>query len=185
MNISPDWKSDRKLATKDREDAEFRQRSHQLREAYPVFLARMPAGSIPVTLVVRQHVDTAIKGWRPRISCEQATSCVARFIYGVERAVYKKLARPDAGSRRKRLSRFFVREWGNDLGLHLHGAIEHPASKSSDEYLTLMTDHWTTLNDAFRIHFGDEASERWTEYTLKAKSGPLADNVDVENLYFA
>lgn len=185
MNIPPDWKTDRKLSARDREHAEFRQRSLQVREAYPKFLARMPAGSIPVTLVVRQHIDTAIKDWRPAITCEQATSCVSRFIYGVERAVYKKLARPDAGLKRKRLARFFVREWGNDLGLHLHGAIEHPASKSRDEHLSLMADHWTTLHDAFRIHFGDDASERWTEYTLKAKSGPLADNVDVENLYLA
>lgn len=143
----------------------------------------MPVGSIPVTLVVRQRIDTAIKDWRPAITCEQATSCVSRFIYGVERAVYKKLARPDAGSKRKRLARFFVREWGNDLGLHLHGAIEHPASELREEYLTLMTKHWTALNHGFRIHFGDDASKRWTEYTLKAKSGPLADNVDVENLY--
>lgn len=185
MNISPDWQEDRTLAAKDREYAEFRQRNRRLREAYPKFLARMPAGSIPVTLVVRQHINTGIKDWRPAITCEQATSCVSRFIYGVEREVYKKLARPDAGLKRKRLARFFVREWGNDLGLHLHGAIEHPASKSRDEYLSLMTHHWRKLNDAFRLHFGDEASERWTEYTLKAKSGPLADNVDVENLYFA
>ncbi len=183
MNIPPDWQEDRKLPAKDREYAEFRERSRRLREAYSMFLAKMPAGSIPVTLVLRQQIDTAIRHWRPEITCEQATSCVGRFIYGVERQVYKKLARPDAGLKRKRLARFFVREWGNDLGLHLHGAIEHPASKSRDEYLSLMTHHWTKLNDAFRLHFGDEASERWTEYTLKAKSGPLADNVDVENLY--
>lgn len=160
-----------------------RNRERDVRKAYAEYFGQMPPGSLPLTLVLRQRLTTPHPGFRPQISREQATSCVARFIYAVERKIYRGLARPDARANRKRLCRFFVMEWGNDLGLHLHGAMEVAPSMTSEQQVALMTREWSRLDNALRLHVGDEATRRWKEYTLKAKSGELADNVDVENLY--
>lgn len=162
-------------------------RERQLRAAYQEFFARMPARSLPVTLVLRQKIVTGVPHWRPQITQDEATKTVRSFLYHIDRAVFKNAARVERWNPTpKRLQRFFVLEWGNLLGIHSHGAIEIPASFDEDDFKALLHKHWRALDGGTRIHFGWDASKRWDAYTLKAKStGPLADHVDVVNLHIS
>lgn len=183
LNIQSDWEVDNNLSDRERAEAEYRSRERKLKAAYASYFGKMPAGSLPITLVLRQWVETKSPHWKPPLTPEQASGTVGFFMHRLERKLFNNLARREAGRHRRYLKRFFVREWGNDLGLHLHGAIEVPSSTGWSDMEALVRHHWCRLRDGVRVHVGYEATQKWNEYILKAKSGAVADHVDVENLY--